>query len=70
MRLVRLFLHCSFVDAVDVPVTQVDGKLPGHERGVNRLSVRGVGPEVREQQTGAVGDRVPDAAKQITVAVR
>jgi hypothetical protein len=40
----------AFLDAVDVSVVEVDRELPGHECRWHRLGVRGVGPEVCEQQ--------------------
>jgi hypothetical protein len=43
----------KLLDAVDIPLAQVDGELPGHECGVDRVDVHWIGPEVGQQEASA-----------------
>jgi hypothetical protein len=47
----------------------VDWELSGHQGGVDRLCVRGIGPEVREQQAGALLGGAVDAPEECDVVL-
>ena len=51
-------------DAVNIAVADMDGELAGHERGLERLSVCRIGPEVGQQQRGTGLRGAPNPPQQ------